>query len=135
MGDRERLGFVERGENSVPERGVMKGEHEEQPIGEDELDDWEIVAAQPSKSRSIVLSVRFDPEELRAIRDAAARAGVAMGDVIREAVHKYLPSASSFATSGYSQFATANVLGGSAVVTFGGGRDLDQEEILTGTGG
>lgn len=108
----------------------MREKEDERPIGDDEVDDWEIVAGPSPKSRSTVLSVRFDPDELRAIRNAAAQAGVPMGDVVREAVRRYLPGTSSVASSGYSLFATANVLGGSAVVTFGGGRAVDEEEIL-----
>jgi len=114
----------------------MSDHDEERPIAEDEASDWEIVSVDEPASarRSVVLSVRFSPHELRAVRDVAKSSGIAMGDVVREAVRRYLARRSSIVTTGYTtDHASANVLASSGIQTYGVGRTLEKNEVHAGS--
>jgi hypothetical protein len=96
---------------------------EERPIAEDEVEDWEVVEPEESKgSRTIVLSVRFNEDEMRGLRDLARESGGSMADVVRGAVSKYLwPQKGSLVwTASHSRLSPGRVTG-----TFGFGQDFE----------
>jgi hypothetical protein len=129
------MGFEGR-EDSLRKEGAMKEDRgrqfedsEERPLTEDEIGEWEVLEHAPSISRSAVLTVRFAPEELRRVRDAAKASGQSMAEVIRDAVEAYLSARSTVVSMGWSWstgIGEAYVLGRSGLVTRGQGL---QEEI------
>lgn len=106
-------------------------DQEERPLAEDEVGDWEAVEAGPSALRSAVLTVRFSPDELRTIRDAARASGLSMANVIRNATAAYLTGTSQIVSMGWSWstgIGEASLLARSGLVTRGQGRQEDVEE-------
>lgn len=99
-------------------------DQEERPLTEDEVGDWEVIEPKSSTARSAVLTVRFSPEELRRIRDAAKSSRQSMADVIRDAVAAHLTGTAPIVSMGWSWstgVGEANVLARSGLVTRGQG--------------
>ena len=102
---------------------------EERPLSEEEIGEWETVEPEPGTSRSAVLTVRFSPQELRMLRDAAKALGTSMAEVIRSAVAGHLSTQSTIVSMGWgwsTGIGEAYILAKSGLVTRGQGL---QEEI------
>lgn len=101
-------------------------ESEEQPLREEDIDDWEVVPGDRSPENKVsVLSVRFTGLEMRGIRDEAKRSGVSMGEVVRRAVKHFLLGASIGNVVITRSSAEANLLGWPGLPTFGHGMQSD----------
>jgi hypothetical protein len=105
----------------------------ERPIAEDELEEWEVVEPEERKPLSAVLTVRFSPEEMRRVRDAAKAANVSMGDIVRRGVQAYLKGASApVTTTGYATswpgVEVVNLLSRAKIATFGQGQAVERED-------
>lgn len=104
---------------------------EERPLSQEEIGEWEIVEPEAGITRSAVLTVRFSPQELRRLRDAAKASGTSMAEVIRGAVAGYLSAESTVLSMGWgwsTGIGEAYVLAKSGLVTRGQGLQEEMQQ-------
>lgn len=104
---------------------------EERPLSEEEIGEWEVIEPESGVTRSAVLTVRFAPQELRKLRDAAKASRTSMAEVIRGAVARYLSAESTVVSMGWgwsTGIGEAYVLAKSGLVTRGQGLQEEMQQ-------